>query len=64
MFLDSWYVPGSELVTGALALNKADAVPAFLKLSFGRRDKHKTRNYNMTYCVKNIKEDDLPQSQL
>lgn len=63
MFLDSQYVQDSEPVTGTLAVNKADIVPAFLKLSFGRRDKGKTSNYNMTYCVKNIKEEDLPQPQ-
>lgn len=43
-------------------MNKADTVPAFLKLCSGRKDKRETSNYNMTYCDKNIKEEDLPQS--
>ena len=53
---------GSELVTGALAVDKADTVPAFLELCPGRRDKHETNNYKI-YCNKNIKEEDLSQSQ-
>jgi len=32
-------VQGSELGSGALTVNRADTVPAFSKLSSGRRDK-------------------------
>lgn len=64
MFLDPQCVQGSELVSGALAMNKADTVPAFLKLCSDRRDKCETSDYNMTYCDKNIKEEDARQAQV